>query len=85
MSTFFRSWKCKVGRNLKIDIVHINLFPIFTGKEIRSNKIKKLGTSLAVQWLRLKLLMQKAKVQSLAGEIRPHMLWVGCGQNFFRN
>ena len=36
--------------NLKIDIVHINLFPVFTGKEIRCNRIKKLGTSLADQW-----------------------------------
>jgi len=32
-----------------------------------------LGTSLAVQWLRLCLPIQGLQVQSLAGELRSHM------------
>ena len=34
---------------------------------------KRLGTSLAVQWLRLHLPMQGMWVQPLLGEIRSHM------------
>ena len=36
-----------------------------------------MGTSLAVQWLRLRLPMQGVQVQSLVGERRSHM---PCGQ-----
>ena len=32
-----------------------------------------LGTSLVVQWLRLRLLMQGVRVRSLVGELRSHM------------
>ena len=32
-------------------------------------------TSLVVQWLRLYVPMQGTWVRSLAGELRPHMLW----------
>ena len=33
-----------------------------------------LGISLAVQWLRIHLAMQDTLVQSLAGEVRSHVL-----------
>ena len=33
------------------------------------------GTSLVVQWLRIRLPMQRMLVQSLVEELRPHMLW----------
>ena len=33
----------------------------------------KSGTSLAVQWLRLRLSLQGVRVQSLVGELRSHM------------
>ena len=39
-------------------------------------KLKKngfLGTSLMVQWLRIRLPMQGTRVQSLVGELRSHM------------
>ena len=36
--------------------------------------LKTLGTSLAVQWLRIRLPMQGTRVRSLVGEIRSHML-----------
>ena len=32
-------------------------------------------TSLAIQWLRIYLGMQGMQIQSLAGELRSHMLW----------
>ena len=36
------------------------------------------GTSLAVQWLRIYLPVQKAPVHSLVGELRSHMpMWHG--------
>ena len=38
-----------------------------------SLKIKDAGTSLAVQWLRLRLPMQGVWVQSLVGELGSHM------------
>ena len=33
------------------------------------------GTSLVVQWLRIRLPMQGAWVRALVGELRSHMLW----------
>ena len=36
-------------------------------------KMLKGGTSLVVQWLRLRLLVQEVWVGSLAGELRPYM------------
>ena len=33
------------------------------------------GTSLVVQWLKIRLPMQGTQVQSLVGELRSHMLW----------
>ena len=33
-----------------------------------------LGTSLVIQWLRIRLPMQGMQVQSLVGELRSHML-----------
>ena len=36
-------------------------------------KICITGTSLAVQWLRVHLPMQRVQVQSLVGELRSHM------------
>ena len=41
---------------------------------LKIEKINKIGTSLVVQWLRLKFLMPGAWVQSLIGELRSHML-----------
>ena len=41
-------------------------------KQLR-NKIKEMGTSLAVQWLRLHLSMQEVWVWSLIGELRSYM------------
>ena len=34
-----------------------------------------LGTSLAVQWLRIHLAMQRTQVQSLMGKLTSHMPW----------
>ena len=42
--------------------------------ELHLNKTYFLGTSLAVQWLRLHLPMQGVRVQSLVRELRSHML-----------
>ena len=42
------------------------------GGERKEVKISSLGTSLAVQWLRL-LPMQKAWDQSLVGKLKSHM------------
>ena len=39
-----------------------------------SLKTIHLGISLVVQWLRIHLPMQDTLVQSLAGEVRSHML-----------
>ena len=36
-------------------------------------KLSILGTSLVVQWLRICLAMQRMRVWSLVGELRPHM------------
>ena len=38
-----------------------------------SDEKSKLGTSLAVQWLRLHLPMQEVCIQFLVGELRSHM------------
>ena len=32
-----------------------------------------LGTSLVVQWLRIRFVMQETQVQSLVRELRPHV------------
>ena len=34
-----------------------------------------LGTSLVVQWLRIRTPMQGTQVRSLVGELRSHMPW----------
>ena len=50
-----------------------------TGQQARVVfKIQLLGTSLVVQWLRLRLPMQRVEVQSLVTELRSHM---SLGQN----
>ena len=36
--------------------------------------LKYTGISLVVQWLRIRLAMQRLQVQSLVGELRSHML-----------
>ena len=42
-----------------------------------------LGTSLVVQWIKLRLLMQGEQVQSMVEELTSHMLW-GAAKNFFK-
>ena len=42
-------------------------------KNIHSQKGANSGTSLVVQWLRILCAMQETWVQSLDGELRPHM------------
>ena len=39
-----------------------------------------MGTSLVVQWLRIRLAVPGTRVRSLAGELRSHMLGVGRGE-----
>ena len=34
-----------------------------------------MGTSLVVQWLRIRIAMQGTQVQSLIRELGSHMLW----------
>ena len=42
--------------------------------DVSSIKIYECRTSLMVQWLRIHLPMQRTQVQSLVGELRPHVL-----------
>ena len=49
--------------------VHVPFWTMFFSA-IKKNEI---GTSLLVQWLRLRLPMQGVRVQSLVGELRSHM------------
>ena len=53
----------------------IRLVPprMLAGPIISSNKITP-GTSLVVQWLRIRLPMQGTRVRSLVRELRSHML-----------
>ena len=44
------------------------------GMRLKIEKINEVGTSLVVQWLRLKFLMPGTWVHSLTGELRSHML-----------
>ena len=49
--------------------IHISIIE----KMFHMQKIKPLGTSLVVQWLRLCLPMQGVQFQSLVMELRSHM------------
>ena len=42
--------------------------------DVSSIKLYECRTSLMVQWLRIHLPMQRTQVQSLVGELRPHVL-----------
>ena len=44
-------------------------------KKKNLKKEKYSGTSLVVQWLRIRLPMQGTWVPSLVGELRSHILW----------
>ena len=60
------------SKNSAITKYHLKTF---SGHNEIIRKTYCLGTSLAVQWLRLHLPMQGVQVGSLVGELRSHMPW----------
>ena len=52
-----------------------------TKKHLKASRVAASpGISLVVQWLRLRTSTVGAQVQSLVGELKPHMPW-GTGKN----
>ena len=69
--TIARTWKqpkCPLTEEWIKTMWHIHSMEYYSA--VRKNGIV---TSLVVQWLRFCLQMQEVKVQSLVGELRPHM------------
>ena len=55
----------------------------WTGSKVHTSLNCQIGTSLAIQWLELLLLMQSVLVQSLAGKLRSHMPYGVTPQKIF--
>ena len=69
-------------KKLKIELPYdpvIPLLGIYLDKTIIQKDTGTPGTSLVVQWLRLRLPMQAVRVPSLVGELRSHMPLIQVG------
>ena len=64
-----------MGNTCKPMAVSFQCMTKFTTNKKKIKKKSTNGSSLVIQWLRIRLAMQRTGVQSLVRELRSHMPW----------